>query len=175
MRKIIIACFIAALTLGSGCQTTSVEPVAAGPVRKIAPGARIYIVTPRDGRYGDQQYQGSGETVASAFDGAFSRYADSVIIGSSGDDTKDIFAAAKEKQCQYIVIPKIIHWEDRATEWSGIRDKMEIFVKVVSVETNIEVVSAYINGKSGWATFGGDHPEDLVKAPVAQFAASLFR
>jgi hypothetical protein len=174
MKTLTIACVIAAFCFGTGCQTTTVEPVSSVAAKKIARGARIYVATPRDGSYNGRQYQGSGATVASAFDAALSRYADSVIVGPGSDSTAEVIATAKEKNCAYAVIPKITRWEDRATEWSGIRDKMELFVKVLSVESGTAVASAEIKGKSAWATFGGDHPEDLVKAPVQEFVAGLF-
>ncbi|WP_428785404.1 DUF4823 domain-containing protein [Vibrio splendidus] len=33
--------------------------------------------------------------------------------------------------------------------------------------------SGIIEGKSGLATFGGDHPQDLLSEPVSEFMASL--
>ena len=174
MKRIIIACVIAAVSVGTGCQTTTVEPVSSAPMKKIARGTCIYVVIPHDGSYDGRQYQGSGATVASAFDAALSRYADSVIVGAGSDSTAEVIAIAKEKKCTYAVIPKITRWEDRATEWSGIRDKMELLVKVVGVDDGAVVASAEIKGKSAWATFGGDHPEDLVKVPVQEFVAGLF-
>lgn len=158
----------------TGCQTTTVESVSSSPTKKLTRGANVYVVTPTDGSYNGKQYKGSGASVATAFEAALSRYADSVIVGERRDSTADVVAAAKEKKCAYAVIPKISRWEDRATEWSGIRDKMELFVKIVRIEDGAEMVSAEIKGKSGWATFGGDHPEDLLKAPVQEFVAGLF-
>jgi hypothetical protein len=39
-----------------------------------------------------------------------------------------------------------------------------------------EVVSAVtIDGKSGLATFGGDHPQDLLSEPVVKYVNSLFK
>jgi hypothetical protein len=158
----------------AGCETTTVEPVSSGPVKKMLRGSSIYVVTPNDGSFNGRQYQGSGTTVASAFDVALSRFADSVIVGDKRDSTAEVIAVAKEKKCVYAVIPKITRWEDRKTEWSGIRDKMDVFVKIVRVEDGVVMASAEIKGKSGFVTAGGDNPEDLVKAPVQEFVASLF-
>jgi len=97
-----------------------------------------------------------------------------LLSAEAPETTADAVEAARMKRCTYLIIPKITHWEDRATEWSGIRDKMELFVKVIRVEDGVELRSAEIKGKSSWATFGGDHPQDLLKEPVAEFAVSLF-
>lgn len=157
-----------------GCRTTTVTPVSTSPAKKVDRGAAVYIVTPRDGNYGKEEYPGSGKEVATALQGAFVRYADEVIIGGELDSTSDAIEAAKLKKCQYLVIPKITHWEDRATEWSGIRDKLVIFIKVVSVEDGVEVRSVEVSGKSSWFTFGGDHPQDLLGSPIQQFVKTLF-
>ncbi len=168
-----ITAFLAAIFL-TACQTTTVESASSAPTKKLTRGTSIYVVTPADGSYGGKQYTGSGVAVSSAFEAALSRYADSVIVGERQGSTAEAVAAAKEKKCAYAIIPKITRWEDRATEWSGIRDKMELFVKVVRVEDGAEMASAEVKGKSAWATFGGDHPEDLLKAPVQEFVSSLF-
>jgi hypothetical protein len=134
----------------------------------------VYIVTPRDGNYGDIKYPGSGMSVASAFDTALQRYSDDVVVGGLAETAAVALATAKEKKCVYLIIPKITRWEDRATEWSGKRDKMELFVRIIRVEDGSELRSAEIQGRSSWATFGGDHPQDLLKEPVTEFVGSLF-
>jgi hypothetical protein len=37
-----------------------------------------------------------------------------------------------------------------------------------------EIASVVLSGKSRWATFGGDHPEDLLPEPVGQYVATLY-
>lgn len=141
---------------------------------KLERNVSVYVVTPRDGSYGDDKYKGSGASVASAFESALLRYAENVLVGGSAETTAEATEAAKAKKCTYLILPKITHWEDRATEWSGIRDKMELFVKVIRVEDGAELHSVEIKGKSSWATFGGDHPQDLLKEPVTEFITALF-
>jgi hypothetical protein len=36
------------------------------------------------------------------------------------------------------------------------------------------VEQANVSGRSGWATLGGDHPQDLLPKPVGEYVASLF-
>ena len=175
MKKLAFACVIAAFSFEVGCKTMTVAPVApVNSANRIPPGARIYVATPNDGNYNGRLYPGSGAVVATAFDSAFSRFSNSVIVGPRSDSAADGIARAKEKNCAYAVMPNITKWEDRATEWSGIRDKMELFVKVIRVDDGVSIASAEIKGKSRWMTFGGDHPQDLVKVPVDQFVATLF-
>jgi hypothetical protein len=173
MKTISTTIILIAVCLLTACQTATVE-MSTVPFRKLDRGVSVYVVTPADGSYGRRSYAGSGEFVSGSFGSALAPYADSVIIGQHQSSTAEVLAAAREKRCVYVVIPEITRWEDRATEWSGIRDKMELFVKILRVEDGAEVASAEIKGRSAWATFGGDHPQDLVMAPVKEFIRGLF-
>ena len=71
-------------------------------------------------------------------------------------------------------MPEILHWEDRNTEWSGIKDKIEIKLVVYDAATGNELASTIIAGKIKWATFGGDHPQDLLPEPLKRYVESLY-
>ena len=62
----------------------------------------------------------------------------------------------------------------RATEWSGIPDKIEVKIIVYDGGTGKEVGSTLISGRSKWATFGGDHPQDLLPEPLNSYVESLY-
>lgn len=68
----------------------------------------------------------------------------------------------------------ILHWEDRATEWSGKKDKIEIKLSIYGAEGNQEIAGTIIGGKSKWATFGGDHPQDLLPEPIQAYVDTLY-
>jgi hypothetical protein len=68
-----------------------------------------------------------------------------------------------------------LHWEDRATEWSGKSDRLEIQLVIFNVHTGDELANATLTGKSKWATFGGDHPQDLLENPILEYVASLYK
>ena len=74
----------------------------------------------------------------------------------------------------YFVVPQVLHWEDRATEWSGKKDRIEIKLTVYRAVDSIELSNQLISRKSKWATFGGDHPEDLLEEPLTQYVGSLY-
>ncbi|WP_370570049.1 DUF4823 domain-containing protein [Serratia sp. OS31] len=133
----------------------------------------IAIAKPADGFYETHTYAGSGNATATAIKAAFLRHSDNVSI----------FADCENASCLrehhmvsrgYYVIPQILHWEDRATEWSGIPDKIEVKITIYNAESNARVASAIISGKSKWATFGGDHPQDLLPDPVNSYISSLY-
>ncbi|ACR12232.1 conserved hypothetical protein [Teredinibacter turnerae T7901] len=51
---------------------------------------------------------------------------------------------------------------------------MEIKIVVYSID-GTEVSSTIIYGKSKWATFGGDHPQDLLPEPIKQYVQGLYK
>ena len=65
----------------------------------------------------------------------------------------------------------ILHWEDRATEWSGKADRVKVSLPLY--RSGSLVGSALVTANSSWWTFGGDHPEDLLDTPFESYAASL--
>jgi len=169
---VFMAMAIAAFTMG--CKSTNVSPISMIVASKLDRNASIFITTPHDGNYGPEFYFGSGTSVARAFEAAFIPYTGNVIIGGQTGPMVDALDAARTNSCKYLVFPKITHWEDRATEWSGIPDQIELIVKVVLVENGTDINAVKINGKSSWFTFGGDHPQDLLKEPIEKFVGSLF-
>jgi Domain of unknown function (DUF4823) len=74
----------------------------------------------------------------------------------------------------YYVVSEILHWEDHATEWSGLPDKIEVKIMVYDGGTGKELASTLIAGESKWATFGGDHPQDLLPEPLNSYVESLY-
>ena len=96
-----------------------------------------------------------------------------VSKGKNGDNmaSED---AAKASGATYLVAPEILHWEDRATEWSGKPDRVDVDIRVIAPTSGAVIASSVISGKSKWATFGGDHPQDLLPEPVDEYVGTLF-
>ena len=87
----------------------------------------------------------------------------------------ECFSLIDESKFGYFVDPVILHWEDRSTEWSGKSDRLEVQLKIVDVVSRGEIASTVISGKSKWLTFGGDHPQDLLKSPIEGYVESLYK
>jgi Domain of unknown function (DUF4823) len=80
----------------------------------------------------------------------------------------------RKSEFKYLVYPTILHWEDRATEWSALPDRVEVKIDLIETATGKLLDSVVIRGKSGVATLGGDHPQDLLPKPVDEFVSTLF-
>lgn len=135
---------------------------------------KIYISTPFDGSYGNHTYAGSGRNTAQIIYSAFSRHSAAVTVGSSTSNLEQALEGARRSGQDYVVLPTILHWEDRATEWSMIPDKVEVKIEVVQVSSGAVVGSGIAKGASGLSTLGGDHPQDLLPEPIETFVSSLY-
>ena len=141
---------------------------------KISPGDTIYIAVSRDGVYGAKTYFGSGQMTSQILQSAFLKRVRNVQTAGGAQTFDDSLQAARKANAKYLVFPTILQWEDRATEWSAIPDKVEVKVEVVATSNGQVLESVLIQGKSGIATFGGDHPQDLLPKPITAFVFGLF-
>lgn len=157
-----------------GCADShSVSPINTGS-EKLSASEFAYIAVPQDGRYDATNYTGSGQTVAQIVASAFTKHIDRVEIGRKLEQPDAAMAKAQELGATYLVMPMIVHWEDRATEWSGRPDKVEVRITVRDVASGRTLASAVVSGSSGLWTFGGDHPQDLLPEPMDSYVGSLF-
>ncbi|MCU7844307.1 MAG: DUF4823 domain-containing protein [Candidatus Thiodiazotropha sp. (ex Monitilora ramsayi)] len=166
--------FLASLFFLSGCADSHQLMRTVNSSVKLERSASVYIAVPRDGQYGQTMYQGSGVNTSQIILLEFLKYIASVQTGFDYQTYKEAFTYAKDKKYNYLVFPTILEWEDRATEWSGIPDKASIKIAIISTETGKTIDSAIIKGKSGLATFGGDHPQDLLPKPVEEYVGTLY-
>ena len=76
---------------------------------------------------------------------------------------------ASSVAADYLFVPKILHREDRATELSLLPDKITISYVIYDAHSGEKIASTMASATSGLATFGGDHPRDLVPKTVEDF------
>ena len=148
--------------------------------RKIAnpvllPEQKIYISVSRDGVYGDEAYPGSGLTLSQILLSSFVKHVRRVDVGDIYQPYIEALETARLKGYDILIFPTILHWENHATEWNGVPDKVKVKVDVVRVDKDTLLDSIIVEGKSGLATFGGDYPQDLLPAPLEKFVSSLFQ
>lgn len=170
MRYPLALCFTLLLT---GCASTYKHDVVSQPIVKLERGKAILIATPQNGAYENKVYQSSGRQTAAVVQSAFARFTNNVTISSRCSDLACL-RTESDLNFSYFVVPEILHWEDRNTEWSGIPDRIEVKLIVVGALNNNEIASVVISGKSKWATFGGDHPQDLLPEPIKQYVEGLY-
>lgn len=178
MRKIPVVSYvvsgIVAFTLISGCSSTYEQKSMVAPSVKLNPGQGVLVSVPADGKYETKLYSGSGQMTADAVSAAFQKHAKTVDVTSKCHGANCLTQIDASKY-GYYVQPDILHWEDRATEWSGRSDRVEIKIIVFDAKTRKELANTSFTGKSKWMTFGGDHPQDLLPEPTGQYVDSLYQ
>lgn len=171
MRLVSIVLFVGLL---SACADTHQLLRTGREIPKLEQNRTVYVSVPKDGRYGQTNYSGSGQNTTQIVVLAFSQYANRVEPGHDYQTFEEALVAARKLNATYLVVPTILEWEDRATEWSGIPDKASIKILVADTGSGATIDSVVIKGKSGVATLGGDHPQDLLPKPVGEYVKSLF-
>jgi hypothetical protein len=170
----LVGCLTVGLAmLAAGCTSTYTQRNLTSPAAKLLKGGAVVIATPDNGSYGGREYAGSGKAAALAVRAAFAKFTNSTTVTTEAKDL-DSLKGLGSAHYDYYVIPEILHWEDRATEWSGLPDRIEVKLSVYEATTWKELAAATITGKSKWATFGGDHPQDLLQEPIDKYVASLY-
>lgn len=168
-----IAVFVIIATMISGCASTYKQISLTEPAARLLKEKSVVIATPTNGSYGNTEYSASGKMTALAIRAAFARFSNTITV-STNCKKLDCLKGNELSNFDYYVIPEILHWEDRATEWSGIPDKIEIKLSIYEGQSWKELASTIISGKSKWATFGGDHPQDLLPESLNKYVESLY-
>ena len=164
------------MVLLAGCADAhNVIPDAKYADTRLSADGTAYITLPADGFYGKIDYEGSGAMVAQMLQAALLNHMVQVDIGPVWEKYSTARNTARQGGYTYFFFPTITHWEDRATEWSGIPDKATVRIVVIDLASGQPVSSATIEGTSGLATFGGDHPQDLLPEPIKEYVDQLFQ
>jgi hypothetical protein len=156
-----------------GCTSTYTRSDQSTPTVKLEPGKVVAIATPGNGAYGGKEYAGSGSSTATVVRAAFAKFARETNIVPDCQ-TLSCLTERIGANADYLVVPEILHWEDRNTEWSGKKDRLEVKLTIYDGRTTKVLAATSLAGKSKWATFGGDHPQDLLPEPINGYVASLF-
>jgi uncharacterized protein DUF4823 len=170
--KILLSLMLALLV--AGCAGYQVQPSKEFDSKILKRGEPVYIATPRDGRYGQIHYEGSGLEISHAVENALHQYSDAILRTDEYKNRQEALLSASEAGSRYLFMPYIIHWEDRATEWSGRLDRIALSILVLDVANGEEIIEAQIIANSSWFTFGGDHPQDLLQGPIDDFVTGLY-
>lgn len=172
MQKIVLVLAVAFALAGCVSKYKPIETDA--PASTLSSDASFYVMQPDDGKYGNKPYPGSGEKTANAIQSALTTRAGRVIKASNPEELEAALSTAREKNLDYVLQTRILNWEDRATTWSGIPDKLSLTFEVYDAATGEKVASHTSKASSKWATWGGDRVEDLLPLPIGDFMKTVF-
>ena len=168
-----LAILMIVTTLASGCvnkfKTDSYSP----PTRAISSAAKVLILNSADGQYGGKPYANSGKMLTAQVEAAVSTHLSSATVAQE-NNLSAVLEHAQSNGIDYVIEPKILHWEDRATEWSGKPDRITIKLVIWDAKTGEAVSTSLERASSRWATFGGDHPQDLLPKLLENWSNKVF-
>ena len=127
---------------------------------KPSPSDVFCVMLASDGAYGSEIYSGSGRTVSNRIIYAVRRkYPLTQLIETTDED--QAIQQCSSKSANYLISPQILHWEDRATQWSGMRDHIKIEIRLIKVNPKTFVRSAFFEARNNWFTFVNADPSEL--------------
>lgn len=170
VSKLIAMATLAASVMGCMDSTHFVNN---NPAHALPQYSSYYVALPEDGQYGAKPYAGSGKMTSSVIKVALQKNSQKAVNASRIEDFDEALNSARRGGFSYLVFPTILHWEDRATEWNFMRDKVEVKIEIVDVFSGEAESSTIVEGKSGIATLGGDHPQDLLPEPINEYFSTL--
>jgi hypothetical protein len=175
-RSIPIWSALALALFGASCKSTySERNVTSEPPPILRNDSRIYVAMPFDATFKKTVAQGSGKQTAQAIFASFNRYTKSVYLGKFPESVAEALESARRYNAEYVVYPHLLKWEDRATEWSGRRDQLEIKIDLIQLAESKLAFSREISGTGKWMSDGGDTPNDLLDQPIEEYVNALFR
>ncbi len=168
--------FLAVIGL-AGCKSTY-EQVNAGSNLsrpKLKNDATAYVAIPPDAWFKKEVAFDSGKLTALAIRDALAPYLKRAFLGRRVETFDESLDTARNNHCTYLVYASVLRWEDRATEFTGQRDRIEIKIQVVDAASGEVLDAATLKGKSRLMTDGGDVPQDLLPEPIKKYVAPLFQ
>jgi hypothetical protein len=172
MFRIIMIFLLAASCAGCSSTYRYISPTVVGG--HLNPAMGVAVSTPPDAQFENTVYNRSGAMTADAVRSAFAGHSGNVDIVTNCQGL-GCLGRIDVAKFGYYVQPEILHWEDRATEWSGKSDRLEVRLIVYSTASRKQLASGTFSGKSKWGTLGGDHPQDLLAEPTDKFVADLYQ
>ncbi|MGV3774674.1 MAG: DUF4823 domain-containing protein [Verrucomicrobiales bacterium] len=175
LKPLILASLCCLVFAGSGCKNTYKEQSEFKLAPKLQQDNRIFVAMPFDAVFKGRVMFKSGKNVASTISEAFGRYGRGVFVSKQPQSLSESMESARGVRAEYLIYPTIVTWEDRATEWSAMRDKLVLRMDVIEVANGQTVYSRTVTGRGKWMTEGGDTPSDLLDDPVESFANDLYK
>jgi len=154
---------VIASTLLAGCKSTLQIQSYHPPANRLDPHGGVFIIVPPDA----YDEPGSGMACATTFLEAFRPFADRIKLSDEVAILGVHLTNAAAQGFSYVLDTKIYRWEEEPTEWTGKPDSLDVGVRLLQAADGRTASETRFDGKSKWATFGGDHVADLLR-PLAQ-------
>ncbi len=168
------ALLLLAAGLGLGCQS-------AAPTYHISPRgergvleaqASVYVALASDGediRF--LNYEGSGRWTTHSIASALPNPA--ISVGAREETLSQAVESARRLGAEYVVYPRILLWEDRLGEKTGLPDRVAIHISVIDAARGESVDRRIVEatGRSyGWRP---EQPQDLIEGAIRTWTTAV--
>jgi uncharacterized protein DUF4823 len=124
--------------------------------------ARICVMRPADGRFGDEVYEGTGTAVAGRVVQALQTHFTHVQLLDAKDEI-EAFAQRKAHDGRFLIVPRLVHWEEHAMNWSGRPDHVKVQLSLRDIRDDAVTRLVTFEGRQGHGLHFTDSPaEDLL-------------
>jgi hypothetical protein len=130
----------------------------------------IYIIVPPDG----PDEPGCGRLAADTLYGLFAHRAERVKKSDELAPFGVHLTNAANAGFVYVLQSKITLWKEEATEWSGLRDKLDMNLSLLRAANGEVVSETHISGQSKLMSWGGDRVEHLLTGIGGKWVGSLY-
>ena len=154
-----------------GCAGSSSTVLDRAPLDRVDSDDAVVVLATSDGRYGEKVYEGTGSEVARRVRRALLRklrYVETVPRMSVAGARQ----VCLDRGARFLVVPEIHHWEDRATQWSGRLDRVEIDLTLIDLDVDTRRRLRF-EAHSAWLTFVNAPTIDLLDEEFEQAVLSL--
>lgn len=170
MKRMIVAVLLCFCV--TACAHMNITPISE-TAKKLDRAGKVVVVIAADGRYGAKVYSGTGDEFTSLVMVEFAKFAAGYEI-LPRMELPNALSVAKEKGAMYVVVPEILHYEDRNTPWSGRLDQITVKVSVYLVEDGSMAQSSMITANNQVATFVDNRPMVLIYKPLTELVKNFY-
>ncbi len=153
-----------------GCKSTYQVRNYHAPAVQIRPEEGVYIIVPEDG----PDEPGSGGLAAGTLQALFRHYAQRIRQSEEIAPVSIHLTNAAAAGFVYVLKSKIHLWKEEATGWSGLRDKLDINLRLLRVPGGEVVSEARVQGQSAQMGWTADRVEHLLKGIGGKWVGALY-
>lgn len=157
------------------CGGVRINRSMADPSFRMPRDSPIYVTLARDGEYGGILQPGSGRAVSRALSEVLSYHNPRVSLAEGAEGAAEALESANALGAAFIVAPEVVSWENRATNWSGKPDRVQLLIRVLRVPGGrpLDATTIRIEGPSV-VDLGANGPGALLHGALADYAEQLF-
>ncbi|MCB1125815.1 MAG: DUF4823 domain-containing protein [Verrucomicrobiae bacterium] len=153
-----------------GCKSTYHVQQYQAPGSLLRPEEGVFIIVPPDA----YDEPGSGLKCAETLLEAFRPHCQRLTLSDEVTVLGTHLTNAIHQGFTYVLESDVFSWEEEPTEWTGKSDFLNIELRLLSPPDGRVVSKARFDARSKWATFGGDHVEDLLKPFANAWVGALY-